>query len=76
MYDEDFDAWTQAHYADPNQCYSGGVKWLNETSNEKVETLCRALSNGREEYKDLVLFGSCLMAWTGKRKREGWGRGS
>jgi len=60
MYDGDFAAWTQAHYADPNQCYSGGVKWLNETSNKEVEVLCRALSNGQQDYKDLVLFDSCV----------------
>lgn len=60
MYDGDFSAWTQAHYPDPNQCYSGGIKWLNETSNKEVVELCKALSNGNEAYKDLVLFDSCI----------------
>ena len=60
MYDGDFAAWTQAHYPDPNQCYSGGIKWLNETSNTEVELLCEALSNGKQEYKNLVLYDSCV----------------
>jgi hypothetical protein len=60
LYDGDFAAWTQAHYPDVNNCYSGGVKWLNETSNKQMEILCKALSNGQQQYKDLVLFDSCV----------------
>lgn len=60
MYDGDFATWTDAHYPDPNQCYSGGIKWLNETSNKEVEALCKALSNGNDEYKDVVLYDSCV----------------
>jgi hypothetical protein len=60
MYNGNFEAWTNAHYPDPNLCYSGGVKWLNETSNKEVEALCKALSNGNEAYKDLVLYDSCV----------------
>lgn len=60
MYDGDFAAWTQAHFPDPNMCYSGGIKWLNESSYENLEQLCRGLSGNSSEYKDLFLWDSCV----------------
>lgn len=61
MYAGDFAAWTQAHFLDPNTCYGGGVKWLNETSPKHLEQMCRALSNNETLYKDLVLQDSCIL---------------
>lgn len=60
MYAGDFAAWTQAHFMDPTVCYSGGIKWLNESSPEHLEQLCKALSGNETTYKDLVLQDSCV----------------
>ena len=60
MYAGTFDVWNNAHYSDPNQCYSGGVKWLREKSYADLEAFCRALSAGQGEYKDISLWQSCI----------------
>jgi hypothetical protein len=59
LYDTSFENWNQAHYNDPNQCYSGGIKWLNETDNLYISSLCRNLIQSIDNYKDLALYESC-----------------
>ncbi len=62
MYRGDFRAWTDARFPDPNQCYAGGIKWLNDTTAETLTTLCLALSDGDTSLlKDLALQESCLL---------------
>lgn len=61
MYDGDFAAWTQAHFMDPNVCYSGGIKWLNESSLEHLKQMCKSLSGTQTTYKDLALYDSCVL---------------
>jgi hypothetical protein len=58
MYSGDFRAWTDAQFPDPNQCYAGGIKWLNES---KAETLCLKLSDGDTMLKDVALHDSCIL---------------
>jgi len=59
LYAGTFDAWNNAHYNDPHECYSGGVKWLREKSFQAVQESCQALTAGEREYKDIVLWQSC-----------------
>jgi hypothetical protein len=35
MFSTSFDTWNQALYDDPNICYSGGIKWLEDPSTAK-----------------------------------------
>lgn len=60
MYSGSFEAWTRAHFADPNVCYSGGIKWLNETSVDELKDMCRMLSANETSPKDVMLYDSCL----------------
>jgi len=59
LYSTSFDKWNQAHYSDPNICYSGGIKWLNETAYEHISSLCMSLIESIDQYKDYVLYESC-----------------
>lgn len=61
MYSGTFDDWTNARYMDPNACYSGGIKWLNESSQEDVEALCLGLGgNDVDAFKSIVTYDSCV----------------
>jgi hypothetical protein len=63
MYDGAFDAWTYSPFPDPNPCYGGGLRLLNETSEADVRQRCRALSGGESSlYKDNVLADTCVRA--------------
>lgn len=55
-----FDDWNRPHFDDPNPCYSGGIKWLDEAPGTDVYQLCMALSKGETEYKDVSLTRSCI----------------
>lgn len=46
MYKGVFSDWIDAQYDDPNLCYSGGIKWLDEKSPEELEDLCAQLNKG------------------------------
>jgi hypothetical protein len=59
LYAGNFDAWTNAQYPDPNQCYSGGIKWEPSTGEDFIWGLCRKLSGGQSKMKDKVLWDSC-----------------
>lgn len=64
-YDSSFDAWNNAHYADPNQCYSGGVKWLNESSLDVVVDGCsKIIQYDRSTFKHQTFFDSCVQSNT------------
>jgi len=44
MYAGDFRAWVDAVYYDPNLCYSGGIKWLDQKANtQDLQRLCEGL---------------------------------
>jgi hypothetical protein len=58
MYAGNFDQWNNAKYYDSNLCYSGGIKWLNETTS----SMCKALSNGQTNLKDRILYDSCMLS--------------
>jgi hypothetical protein len=58
MYKGNFSAWTNAKYYDSNLCYSGGIKWLNETT----PAMCRALSGGENTLKNRMLYDSCMIS--------------
>jgi hypothetical protein len=60
MYDGSFDDWTYSPYSDPNPCYGGGVRLLNEVPEADVVQRCRALSGESREYKDAVLEDTCV----------------
>lgn len=64
MFAGNFDSWSHAHYMDPNACYSGGVKWLNETSSASLETMCKMLSANETALKDVMVYDSCV--WTNR----------
>jgi hypothetical protein len=61
MYDTPFEFWDQAHYNDPNACYSGGIKWLDEANNtETLDRLCRGLiGHEPRDPKDQITIDSC-----------------
>ncbi len=60
MYQGSFEAWVNPHYPDPNACYAGGIKWLNETSENLVWSYCQSLSGGgATQSKDEMLWDSC-----------------
>jgi len=56
MYQGTFDQWINAQYDDPNPCYSGGVKWLDELDEFNLLQSCQALSNNQSE----TLTKSCV----------------
>jgi hypothetical protein len=58
MYDGTFDDWTHAEFMDPNACYSGGIKWLNDSAT--VKAMCGGLGGGSQAYKDAVVIDSCV----------------
>lgn len=60
MYSGTFDDWNRPHFNDPNPCYSGGIKWLDEAPGTDVYQLCMALSKGETAYKDVSLTRSCI----------------
>lgn len=64
MYDGTFDDWNMPHYDDPNKCYSGGIKWLNETTDDKILGLCAGLVGDTDLniYKNNVLIRSCFFS--------------
>ena len=63
MYEGSFADWTYSPFPDPNPCYGGGLRLLNETSEAEVRERCLALSgNGTSEYKDKVLYDTCVRA--------------
>lgn len=63
MYSSSFDDWNRPHYQDPNPCYSGGIKWLDETPVDRIQELCLGLTNGDvKEYKNYVLIRSCFLS--------------
>jgi hypothetical protein len=58
LYAGSFDQWTDAQYNDPNICYSGGIKWLDQ--NSSIEELCKKPSNYETGLKDKILHDSCV----------------
>ena len=66
MYDTPFESWDQAHYNDPNACYSGGIKWLDEAntsdsdSGDILTRLCSGLiGHEPQDPKDQITIDSC-----------------
>ena len=58
-----FDDWNRPHYQDPNPCYSGGIKWLDETPTDRIHELCLGLVHSNiTEYKDYALVRSCFLS--------------
>lgn len=53
MFSTSFDEWNQAVYEDPNVCYSGGIKWLENPS--LVEQYCTAALS-----ENVHLLDSCI----------------
>lgn len=43
MYKGLFKDWVNAQYNDPNLCYSGGIKWLDQKNNTELLKLCKRL---------------------------------
>lgn len=60
MYDGSFDDWTFSPYTNSNPCYGGGLRLLNETSEDDVVQRCKALSGNSRDYKDAVLEDTCV----------------
>lgn len=61
MYGGSFEAWTYSPFPDPNPCYSGGLRLLNETSADDVHARCLALSGGGGiALKDEILWDTCV----------------
>jgi len=60
MYDSPFTTWTQAQYNDPNLCYSGGIKWLNQKSASELQSLCNNISPFKNSIKDQITVDSCF----------------
>lgn len=60
MYDGSFRQWVNAEYDDPNLCYSGGIKWLDQKNKTALERLCRGLSNFGNDAKANATTSSCL----------------
>lgn len=58
LYDGTFVQWTDAQYNDPNQCYSGGIKWLDQ--NKSIVDLCNKPTNNGNQLKDKILVDSCV----------------
>uniref|UniRef100_A0A6C0K6B1 Uncharacterized protein n=1 Tax=viral metagenome TaxID=1070528 RepID=A0A6C0K6B1_9ZZZZ len=60
MYDTSFEKWDQAHYNDPNACYSGGIKWLEERNDTAILDLCKGLiGHAPQDPKDQMTIDSC-----------------
>lgn len=55
-----FDDWNRPHFNDPNPCYSGGIKWLDEAPGTDIYQLCLELSKSGTSYKDVSLTRSCI----------------
>jgi hypothetical protein len=63
LFGGDFTAWTYSPFPDPNPCYSGGLRLLNETSDDELVARCRALSgDGNRTRKDEILLDTCVRA--------------
>lgn len=63
LYGGTFDDWNRPHYQDPNPCYSGGIKWLDESPADRIHELCLGLTNSDiKEYKNYVLVRSCFLS--------------
>ena len=64
LFDGTFDAWTYSPYPDPNPCYGGGLRLLNETSKEELASRCRSLGGGNNAssraLKDEILHDTCV----------------
>lgn len=61
MYDSAFFNWDQAQYSDPNQCYSGGIKWLDQKNESELLPLCQALiGHPNSDPKDGMTVDSCM----------------
>jgi len=56
MYEGKFNDWVDAQYEDPNRCYSGGIKWVEDVEEGVLEEKCSRLSN----FKDNTLTQSCV----------------
>jgi len=55
MYTGSFKQWVNAQYNDPNLCYSGGIKWLDQKNKTELLRLCRGLGKGNSTVmKDTV----------------------
>jgi hypothetical protein len=59
MYEGTFNQWTDSKYYDPNVCYSGGIKWLNDDNNTKLLDRCEGLDNYETYYRSNVTRDSC-----------------
>jgi len=62
FYSSTFDKWNHPHYSDPNACYSGGIKWLNEQPLNVTKKLCHQLSRDNNIYKDSTIYQSCVLS--------------
>lgn len=58
MFSGRFKDWVNAQYNDPNLCYSGGIKWLDQKNNTELVRLCRRMSPGNST-KSRALLDSC-----------------
>lgn len=58
MYQSDFDSWDQAQYNDPNACYSGGIKWLDNKNATQLLKLCTNAAGGLGR-KEKMTIDSC-----------------
>ena len=56
-----FHDWVNAQYFDPNLCYSGGIKWLDQKNNSELFQLCRNLIGDEDAHllKNKDTINSC-----------------
>jgi hypothetical protein len=48
MYEGTFTDWVNAQYNDPNLCYSGGIKWLDQKNQSELIQLCYGLVGNKD----------------------------
>lgn len=60
MYGSPFEKWDQAQYADPNVCYSGGIKWLDQKPESELRSLCGAVVADTNENVAMPTLDSCV----------------
>ena len=60
FYQSSFEHWNQAQYDDPNVCYSGGIKWLDQKDQFQLKNLCQDLVANQNTLKDRITVDSCF----------------
>lgn len=61
MYDTPFDYWDHPQFEDPNPCYSGGIKWLDNKNETELRELCGGLvGSGSQLPMHRMTIDSCV----------------